>query len=109
MDQENLKLKIEEWKKSSPSTYHFFRLYIKKSDLKNDQEQHQSETQSNMNNCMYRALFFGSENAHSRLRSLLVQFIALNSSCFSPLVFTGSFNEHIASMNEIFREMGNAS
>ena len=52
-------------------------------------------------NCMFRALsflFFGSENAHSRLRSLLVQFIALNSSCFSPLVFTGSFNEHIASM-----------
>ena len=50
---------------------------------------------------MFRALsflFFGSENAHSRLRSLLVTFIALNSSCFKPLVFTGCINEHIASM-----------
>lgn len=43
-------------------------------------------------------LFFGSENAHSKLRSLLVNFIALNSSCFSSLIFTGSFSKHIASM-----------
>ena len=28
VDQENLRLKIEEWKKSSPSNYHFFRPYI---------------------------------------------------------------------------------
>ena len=52
-------------------------------------------------NCMFRSLsflFFGSENAHSKLRSLLVKFILLNNSCFSPLVFTGSLNEHIATM-----------
>ena len=52
-------------------------------------------------NCMFRALsfyFFGSENPHSKLRLLLVKFIALNSGCFSALVFTGSLNEHIASM-----------
>ena len=52
-------------------------------------------------NCLFRAfsfLFFGSQDAHSRLRSLLVKFIALNNSCFSPLVFTGCINEHITSM-----------
>ena len=55
-------------------------------------------------NCMFRALsflFYGSENAHLKLRSLLVKFISLNQSCFSPLVFTGSFNEHIIAMKSL--------
>lgn len=50
MDQENLKLKIEEWKRSSPSSNHFFRPYIKKSDLKNEHQSASTETQSNVIN-----------------------------------------------------------
>ena len=38
LDQENLKLKIEEWQKSAPSSNHFFRPYIKKSDMQVDQD-----------------------------------------------------------------------
>jgi len=38
LDQENLKLKIEEWQKSTPSSNHFFRSYIKKSDMQVDQD-----------------------------------------------------------------------
>ena len=53
LDQENLKLKIEDWKRSSPSSNHFFRPYIKKSDLKNERQSASAETQSdviNLNN-----------------------------------------------------------
>ena len=52
-------------------------------------------------NCMFRSLsfyFFGSENKHSTLRSLLVKFIETNSTYFTALVFTGSFSQHVASM-----------
>ena len=38
---------------------------------------------------------FGSEDARSRLISLLVKFITLNSLRFNSLVFTGCINEHI--------------
>jgi len=43
-------------------------------------------------------LFYGHQTAHSKLRSLLVNFISLNKSCFNPLIFTGSFDDHIAAM-----------
>ncbi len=32
IDQENLRLKVEEWKKSSPSSSHFFRPYVQAED-----------------------------------------------------------------------------
>lgn len=37
LDQENLRLKIEEWRKSSPSSSHYFRPYIKKQDVNDGQ------------------------------------------------------------------------
>ena len=53
-------------------------------------------------NCMFRALaflFYGHETAHLKLRSLLMKFILLNHCCFQPLIFTVSFNEHIAAIS----------
>ena len=53
VDQENLKLKIEEWKRSSPTSNHFFRPYIKKSDIENEYQSAGKEAQNdgiNLNN-----------------------------------------------------------
>ena len=46
LDQKNLRLKIEDWK-CPPSANHFFRSYVKKSDIKNDQDKHQLASISN--------------------------------------------------------------
>ena len=47
LDQENLSLKIEDWKKSSPSTNHFFRPYVMENNIKNDQDKRQLTSISN--------------------------------------------------------------
>ena len=47
VDQENLKLKIEEWKRSSPSSNHFFRPYIRKSDFENENQSGSERAQNN--------------------------------------------------------------
>ena len=52
-------------------------------------------------NCMFQTfafLAYGSESAHLKIRLLLVKFISLNISLFSPLLFGGTINEHVAQM-----------
>ena len=59
-------------------------------------------------NCLFRCLAFsayGSENAHPKMRSLLVTFVSLNASSFNALVFEGSIRTHVSKMKH-FGEWG---
>ena len=52
-------------------------------------------------NCLFRCfafLAYGSENAHAKMRSLLVTFVSLNASSFSALVFEGNIKAHVSKM-----------
>ena len=59
-------------------------------------------------NCLFRCFAFlahGSENAHAKMRSLLVTFVSLNASSFSALVFEGNIKTHVSKMKR-FGEWG---
>ena len=48
--------------------------------------------------CYLDFLAYGSENAHPKIRSLLVTFVSLNASSFNALVFEGSIKTHVSKM-----------